>query len=98
MSAARTIVQIPYSGDPFAAVIAELRAIREAVEARPGAAQTRQADAPWTIDDAAEHLHVSPRHLRNLARDNKIRSLKLGRRVLLPASEVERLSREGVSA
>lgn len=93
MSAPRTVA--PYAGDPFAAVIAELRAIRQALEARGVAGQPRSPNAPWAIDEAAAHLHVSPRHLRNLIKNGSVQGLKLGKRVLLPASEVERLSQSG---
>ena len=55
----------------------------------------RAAGSPWPIYDAAQFLHVSTRHLHRLLDSNKIRSLRLGRRRLIPDAEVQRLAREG---
>jgi len=56
---------------------------------------TRQPGAPWPIDDAAAHLGICSRHLRRLIDDNKIRSIRLGRRIMIPAAELERVANEG---
>lgn len=55
----------------------------------------RAPGSPWSINDAAQFLHVSTRHLHRLLDANKVRSLRLGRRRLLPDAEVQRLAREG---
>lgn len=55
----------------------------------------RPPGSPWPIPDAAEFLHVSARHLHRLLDANKVRSLRLGRRRLIPDDEVRRLAREG---
>lgn len=55
----------------------------------------RAQGSPWPIADAAKFLHVSTRHLHRLIDANKIRTIRLGRRRLLPDSEIQRLAREG---
>lgn len=55
----------------------------------------RPPGSPWSINDAARFLHVSTRHLHRLLDVNKVRSLRLGRRRLIPDVEVQRLAREG---
>ena len=55
----------------------------------------RAPGSPWSIQDAAEFLHVSTRHIHRLLDANKVRSLRLGRRRLIPDAEVQRLAREG---
>jgi excisionase family DNA binding protein len=62
----------------------------------PSPAAVRPAGAPWPVRDAAGYLSVSERHLWRLIDAGRVRAIRLGRRVLLPASEVERLAREGV--
>ena len=44
------------------------------------------------IKEAARLLSVSSWSIRRWIRQRKIRSVRLGRRVLVPASEVDRLS------
>jgi excisionase family DNA binding protein len=56
---------------------------------------TRSPGSPWPIADAAQYLHVSTRHIHRLLDANKVRSLRLGRRRLIPDAEVQRLAREG---
>ena len=55
----------------------------------------RAPGSPWPINDAAQFLHVSTRHMHRLLDANKVRSLRLGRRRLIPDAEVQRLAREG---
>jgi excisionase family DNA binding protein len=57
--------------------------------------QPRPAGAPWPLDEAAEFLGVSKRHLTRLADQKKFRVIWLGRRKLIPADEIERLAQEG---
>jgi excisionase family DNA binding protein len=57
---------------------------------------SRRPGAPWTFEDAATHLQISDRHLRRLADDDKVRTIRLGRRRLLPDTEVQRIAEEGV--
>jgi excisionase family DNA binding protein len=56
----------------------------------------RPAGAPWPIPDAAGYLAVSTRHLIRLIDAGKVRSIRLGRRVLIPDAEVRRIAAEGV--
>jgi excisionase family DNA binding protein len=56
---------------------------------------TRPAGSPWSILAAAQFLTVSARHLHRLIDSQKVKSILLGRRRLIPDSEVQRLAREG---
>ena len=58
-------------------------------------ASPAESGAPWSIPDAAGFLRISPRHLYRLLDANKVRSVRLGRRRLIPGHEVQRLAREG---
>lgn len=42
--------------------------------------------------EAAEALSISPNHLVKLVRDNRIKIRRLGRRILIPREEIERLA------
>jgi excisionase family DNA binding protein len=55
----------------------------------------RPQGAPWPISDAAKYLAISDRHLWRLIDGGRVRAIRLGRRVLIPAHEIERLAREG---
>jgi excisionase family DNA binding protein len=57
---------------------------------------THTPGAPWEVLELARHLRVSERHVRRMVADGRIRSIRLGRRVLIPDDEVQRLVREGV--
>jgi excisionase family DNA binding protein len=59
-------------------------------------ASGRPDGAPWPIRDAASYLAVSDRHLWRLLDAGRVRAIRLGRRVLIPADEIVRLAREGV--
>jgi excisionase family DNA binding protein len=56
---------------------------------------SRPPGSPWPIADAAAFLAVSTRHLHRLLDAGKARSVRLGRRRLIPDAEVQRLAREG---
>lgn len=58
-------------------------------------ARARQSGSPWPIPEAAAFLSVSARHLHRLIDARKVKSILLGRRRLLPDSEVQRLAQEG---
>jgi excisionase family DNA binding protein len=62
--------------------------VNQKVPARPGG-------APWSMRDAAAYWGVSERHVAGLAAANKIRTIKIGARRLVPADEVERVAHEG---
>lgn len=49
-----------------------------------------------TVNDVAEALSVSPKCVRNWARDGRIRAVRLGRQWRVPADEIWRLQREGL--
>lgn len=86
-----------YSGDPFGAIVAELRLIRESIEAlKADRTAQPQVDAPRSVKDAAKYLGVSDRHLSRLVKEGKVKAARFGRRLLIPADEVARLAREGV--
>jgi excisionase family DNA binding protein len=53
------------------------------------------AGAPWPFADCASYLSVSLRHLIRLADANKVKTIRFGRRRLIPDSEVQRLATEG---
>jgi excisionase family DNA binding protein len=55
----------------------------------------RPPGSPWPLDDAAAFLSVSARHLLRLADLGKVRTIRIGRRRLVPDAEVHRLAREG---
>jgi excisionase family DNA binding protein len=55
----------------------------------------RTPGSPWPIPEAAAFLTVSERHLYRLLDARKVRSVRLGRRRLIPDDEVRRLAREG---
>ena len=55
----------------------------------------RTHGGPWSIPDAAEFLGVSERHLYRLLDANKVRSVRIGRRRLIPDAEVQRLAANG---
>ncbi len=61
----------------------------------PTPSATREPGSPWTIDDAARHLGISDRHLRRLAHEGKIATIRFGRRRMIAANELERVAREG---
>jgi excisionase family DNA binding protein len=46
--------------------------------------------ALWSVEKAAELLSISPWTLRAYIRDAKLRPVRIGRRVLLEESELER--------
>ena len=52
----------------------------------------RTHGGPWSIPDAAEFLGVSERHLYRQLDANKVRSVRIGRRRLIPDAEVQRLA------
>jgi excisionase family DNA binding protein len=55
----------------------------------------RPPGAPWRVADAATFLDVSLRHLRRLLATSQVKSIRLGRRRLIPDAEVQRLARAG---
>jgi len=55
----------------------------------------RSPGSPWSIPEAAKFLTISKRHLYRLIDANKVRSLRIGRRRLIPAAEVERIAKQG---
>jgi excisionase family DNA binding protein len=51
--------------------------------------------APWSIADAASFLGVSDRHLHRLIDQDAVKTIRLGRRRLIPDAEVARLASGG---
>ncbi|MFC7754956.1 helix-turn-helix domain-containing protein [Tsukamurella soli] len=72
----------------LAAAFAEFLAARSAA---PEPAQP--ARTLYTIPEAVEVLRISRAHLYNLINRGSVKSTRLGRRVLIPAAEIERLQR-----
>ncbi len=58
--------------------------------------EPRRADGqPWPILDAASFIGISDRHLRRLIDAGSIRTIRFGRRVLVPDAEVRRIAEQG---
>ena len=49
-----------------------------------------------SVDETAQALGVCSRHLRTLIVRGQVRSARLGRRVLVPRDELDRIATEGV--
>lgn len=62
---------------------------------QPSPPPARPPGSPWPIPAAAAFLTVSTRHLHRLLDAGKVRSVRLGRRRLIPDDEVRRLARDG---
>lgn len=58
-------------------------------------ATARPAGALWELPAAAGFLCVSARHLQRQIAADKLGSVRIGRRRLLPDEEVQRLARDG---
>jgi excisionase family DNA binding protein len=56
----------------------------------------RPAGSPWPVPAAATYLSVSVRHLWRLIDAGRVRAIRIGRRVLVPDSEVRRVAAEGI--
>ncbi|MGE0653094.1 MAG: helix-turn-helix transcriptional regulator [Alphaproteobacteria bacterium] len=53
----------------------------------------------YSVQRAVERLDTSESTIRRLIRDGKIRAVRLSlRRIGIPAAEIERIAREGISA
>jgi excisionase family DNA binding protein len=63
--------------------------------AKPVPIASHPVGAPWPFADAAKHLNISLRTLIRLADAGRIRSIRFGRRRLIPAQELERIASEG---
>jgi excisionase family DNA binding protein len=61
----------------------------------PHTTPDRPPGAPWAIPDVARFLTISERHLHRLLDAGKVKSIRIGRRRLIPATEVERLAQKG---
>lgn len=72
----------------LATAIAALLAAAHVAPEVPSAPQTL-----FTVDEAAEQLRVSRSLIYSALRDGRLRGVKIGRRRLIPASEVDRLIR-----
>lgn len=55
----------------------------------------RHPGEPWEITEAARHLHISDRHLRRLIGIGRVKSIRLGRRIMIADDELRRVAREG---
>jgi excisionase family DNA binding protein len=64
-------------------------------QATPPPLTGRPDGSPWPFPDAARFLAVSLRHLTRLADANQVKTIRLGRRRLVPDAEVKRLAAEG---
>jgi excisionase family DNA binding protein len=52
--------------------------------------------APWSLQDAADFLGVCKETIAIRIADNTIKRIRIGRRVLIPDTEVKRLSQAGL--
>ncbi len=55
----------------------------------------RPAGKPWAVAELADHLAISHRHLCRLIAAGRVRVVRFGRRVAVPAAEADRLMTEG---
>jgi len=58
-------------------------------------ADHRQPGSPWSLQDSAIFLGVSHRHLARCLESGAIKSLRIGRRVLIADAELRRVASEG---
>lgn len=80
--------------DPVAAVVTALIAAIRQTAAAPG------ADTPQemlTVKEAAEYLRCSESLIYTQLKDGRIRGVKIGRRRLIPMSEIRRVTEGGVA-
>lgn len=56
----------------------------------------RQPNQPWSILEASRFLGVSSRHLIRQIELSKVRTIRMGRRRLIPDAEVQRVATEGL--
>jgi len=75
--------------DPLAAAIAALVAATRTPDPAPAAPRPL-----LTVDETAERLRVSRAMIYQSLKDGRIKSVRIGRRRLIPATEVERLINE----
>lgn len=64
------------------------------IEQQRAASTTRLVGKPWGVPQAAEFLGISSRTLWRLIDARDVKVTRLGRRVLVPDSEVRRLAGE----
>lgn len=57
--------------------------------------ETRPAGKPWPLAEAAKHLDKSQRTLIRWHKAGQIRTIRLGRSVVIPDDEVRRLATHG---
>lgn len=53
--------------------------------------------AAFTVKQFCKYIQISEGHFYNLLKAGEVRVIKLGRRVLVPATEIDRLLNGGVS-
>ena len=56
---------------------------------------TRPPGSPWPVTEAAKFLSVSKRHLFRQIDANRVKTILIGRRRLIPDAEVQRIASEG---
>lgn len=62
----------------------------------PVARPARLSDgSPVSFSAAAVHLGISERHLYRLRDSKQVRTIRFGRRVMIPADELQRLATKG---
>jgi len=57
--------------------------------------QTATPHEPWEVAPLATYLRVSERHLRRLIAERRVKTFRVGKRVLVSPDEVSRILREG---
>lgn len=55
----------------------------------------RPAGKPWTLPDAADYLGIGVRTIYTWQKENRFRTIRLGRLVKIPDDEVRRLATSG---
>jgi excisionase family DNA binding protein len=55
----------------------------------------RPPGSPWPLSEAANYLGISLRHLIRMADQNKVKTIYIGRRRLVPDDQVRAVAAEG---
>lgn len=59
--------------------------------------ESRIPGAPWSCRDAAKFLGISQRHLHRMMDLGEIKEIRIGKRRLVPDTEVRKVATEGCS-
>ncbi len=57
---------------------------------------TRTPGQPWSLNDAAAFFGICRKSVERMIRDQKVKAIRFGTRVMLPDSEVKRVAEQGL--